>query len=55
MRVKAIRTIAVGHMVSLLGDKRILGDTSIGSTIQEVLYAAAFISGEYAELVEVCG
>mmetsp|Transcript_29695 Transcript_29695/g.41030 ORF Transcript_29695/g.41030 Transcript_29695/m.41030 type:complete len:1213 (-) Transcript_29695:137-3775(-) len=52
IRVKSMRSISVQNMVNLLRDPRILTDNPNDTTIQEVLYAAAYIVGEYADLVD---
>ena len=52
IRVKAIRAVSVTNMVSLLRDPRLLTDSHVSNSLQEVLYAAAYIVGEFAELVD---
>ncbi|MDP2439236.1 MAG: adaptin domain-containing protein, partial [archaeon] len=51
-RVKVVRSLAVRCMADLLKDSRLVIESPDTSTLFEVLHAAAYICGEYAELVE---
>jgi len=52
IRVKVIRAIAVKNSVSLLKDQMLVSDSPGKDTLFEVLYAAAWIVGEFAEYLE---
>jgi len=52
IRVKVIRPFAVTNMVKLIVDDRFFNDIGPNSSMLEVLYAAAWLVGEFAECVE---
>lgn len=52
IRVQAIRPFAVGQMAVLLENSHVLAVNSQRNGICEVLYAAAWICGEFAELLK---
>ncbi|VVC32421.1 Hypothetical protein CINCED_3A020925 [Cinara cedri] len=52
VRVKAIRPFAVGQMTLLLNNSHMFMQPSGGSNMANVLYAAAWICGEYANELE---
>lgn len=51
-RVKVVRPLCVRLMSELLRDSRLVVESPDSSTLFEVLHAAAYICGEYADLVE---
>ena len=52
IRVKAIRPFAVSQMAILLENAHLLANNSQRNGICEVLYAAAWICGEFSEYVQ---
>jgi AP-3 complex subunit delta len=50
-RVHVIRPLAVHHMTTLLRDPRLMENQTAGDTSSQVLYAAAYICGEFSEHV----
>ena len=54
-RVKAARAFAVKLMVKILSDETLLLNASEQGSCSEVLWAAAWICGEYCECVAVVG
>lgn len=52
VRVDSIRQFAVNKMLLLLRDPHILSESTTDASTQEVLFAAAFILGEFSTFVE---
>jgi AP-3 complex subunit delta-1 len=52
VRVQVVRPFAVEQMIALLRDGRLLSDSVKENTMCEVLYAAAFIVGEYSTTLD---
>jgi len=50
-RVQVIRPLAVHHMTTLLRDPRLMENQTASDTSSQVLYAAAYICGEFSEHV----
>lgn len=53
IRVKAIRAFAVAQMATLLDNAHLLTGNTQRNGICEVLYAAAWICGEFSEYVDI--